>query len=64
VKDPRTNQPMTCLSCHFPHGSQHAAILRANPSQALCVECHDPTGSTLKVRASQPAPGSPAKGSR
>ena len=38
--DPRNGQPMTCLSCHNPHGTQYVAMLVASPSRALCVQCH------------------------
>jgi len=40
VVDPRNGNPMTCLSCHSPHGSQHRMILRKDPQRALCVDCH------------------------
>jgi predicted CXXCH cytochrome family protein len=45
VIDPRTQKPVTCLSCHSPHGTQFSSILLDNPSQALCVRCHDPNGA-------------------
>jgi len=45
VLDPRTGQPLSCLSCHGPHGTQWGSILLDNPSQALCVRCHDPSGA-------------------
>jgi predicted CXXCH cytochrome family protein len=45
VLDPRTGQPLSCLSCHGPHGTGWTSILLDNPSQALCVRCHDPSGA-------------------
>ncbi|HET9553534.1 MAG TPA: cytochrome c3 family protein, partial [Anaeromyxobacteraceae bacterium] len=45
VLDPRSGQPLSCLSCHGPHGTQWTSVLLDNPSQALCVRCHDPSGA-------------------
>ena len=39
--DPRTGQPIDCLSCHDPHGTDHAFFLRNDPNRLLCVECHE-----------------------
>jgi predicted CXXCH cytochrome family protein len=41
VIDKRTSKPVTCLSCHGPHGTQWGFILLDNPSQPLCIRCHD-----------------------
>jgi predicted CXXCH cytochrome family protein len=30
-----------CMSCHDPHGSDHAAVLVADPKGDLCAQCHD-----------------------
>jgi predicted CXXCH cytochrome family protein len=46
VMDPRNGQPMTCLSCHNPHGTGQKSLLLANPARELCVSCH---GSDNKV---------------
>jgi len=32
---------VTCVSCHDPHGSENAAMLR-KPSGAICLDCHGP----------------------
>jgi predicted CXXCH cytochrome family protein len=40
VIDPRTKEPLTCISCHDPHGTQQRMTLRADPQRALCMECH------------------------
>jgi predicted CXXCH cytochrome family protein len=61
VIDPRTKQPVTCLSCHGPHGTQWGFILLDNPSQALCVRCHDPSGA-MGGRRTKPGGAAPAKG--
>jgi predicted CXXCH cytochrome family protein len=42
--DPRTRQPMTCVSCHSPHSSDDKALLRGEKSRGLCIGCHDPSG--------------------
>ncbi|MBK8229616.1 MAG: cytochrome c3 family protein [Candidatus Eisenbacteria bacterium] len=39
-KDPRTDGPLTCLSCHNPHASQFDYMLTADRRRDLCVECH------------------------
>jgi predicted CXXCH cytochrome family protein len=39
--DPRTGQPVDCLSCHDPHGTSHAFFLRADANRDLCVQCHE-----------------------
>ena len=40
ILDPRTNEPMTCLSCHEAHASDHGYQLIADHRRDLCVECH------------------------
>lgn len=45
VIDPRTKKPLTCVSCHDPHGSAFEKMLRDDPGGRLCVPCH-----TEKVR--------------
>jgi predicted CXXCH cytochrome family protein len=32
---------VACFSCHDPHGSENAAMLR-EPSGSLCLDCHGP----------------------
>ena len=65
VIDPRTQQPMTCLSCHGPHGTQWSAILLDNPAQPLCVRCHEAdSGAGVKgagPKAPRKAPAKPAR---
>ncbi len=31
-----------CATCHEPHGSDNAHLLRAKTTNALCLECHGP----------------------
>ncbi len=38
--DPATGKPVTCSSCHDPHGSPHTRSLRY-PGDGLCLTCHD-----------------------
>ncbi len=38
--DPRTGGPMTCVSCHNPHASEHDGILTHDKSRDLCIQCH------------------------
>jgi predicted CXXCH cytochrome family protein len=40
ITDPRSNSPVTCLSCHDPHGTTVEKFLRGNPKRDLCIECH------------------------
>ncbi len=47
--DPRTNQELTCTSCHDPHSSSYEMQLTHEKSRELCVQCH--RGQNLKVRA-------------
>lgn len=39
--DPRTQKPITCVTCHDPHGTQFSYSLRGDQSRGLCVECHN-----------------------
>lgn len=43
--DPRTGGPMTCVSCHDPHGTEFPMQLRGDESRGLCLECHSTEGS-------------------
>lgn len=38
--DPRTKEPLYCLSCHKLHGSDFQYYLPLNPDGDLCVQCH------------------------
>jgi predicted CXXCH cytochrome family protein len=40
ILDPRTGQPVTCLSCHQLHGADFAKYLPADPTRELCLQCH------------------------
>jgi len=40
TRDPRTGQPVTCLTCHDPKGSDFPYQLLADPTRDLCVGCH------------------------
>jgi predicted CXXCH cytochrome family protein len=39
--DPRTGQPITCVTCHDPHGTDFAYQLIGERTRGLCLECHD-----------------------
>lgn len=39
VRDP-SGRPVTCSTCHAPHGSDFKALSRADPQRDLCVRCH------------------------
>jgi predicted CXXCH cytochrome family protein len=40
VIDQRTNEPVTCLSCHKLHGADYEPYLPLNPQMDLCIQCH------------------------
>ncbi len=40
VHDPRTGQPVTCVSCHYPHGTNFEYNLKLNGARDLCIQCH------------------------
>ncbi|OGQ99177.1 MAG: hypothetical protein A2521_08770 [Deltaproteobacteria bacterium RIFOXYD12_FULL_57_12] len=40
ARDQRTGQPMTCVNCHNPHGSEYKGQMRLNPEKELCNQCH------------------------
>lgn len=46
--DPRTGKPITCVTCHDPHGTEFAYTLRGDQSRGLCVQCHDTDHETPK----------------
>ena len=39
--DPRTREPVNCVSCHSPHSSDFKPLLIADKNRKLCVLCHD-----------------------
>jgi predicted CXXCH cytochrome family protein len=43
IKDPRTDEPMNCISCHLPHSSDQEGLLAYDPKRELCIQCHDPS---------------------
>ena len=38
--DPRTGKPISCVTCHDPHGTEFSYQLRGEKTRGLCVECH------------------------
>ena len=40
VIDPRTEEPVTCLSCHQLHGARFENYLPLSPEMDLCLQCH------------------------
>ncbi len=40
VLDPRNGQMVTCVSCHYPMGTEFKFQLKQNGSKELCVPCH------------------------
>lgn len=40
VIDPRTGLVLTCVSCHYPHGTDFPDNLKLEGSKDLCVQCH------------------------
>ena len=40
VIDPRNSQIMTCVSCHYPHGTLYEYNLKLSGSMELCIQCH------------------------
>jgi predicted CXXCH cytochrome family protein len=46
-KDPRSNGPLICSSCHEPHSSDHDYMLTFDYRRDLCVQCHQ--SGTMKV---------------
>jgi predicted CXXCH cytochrome family protein len=41
VKDPRTQLPLNCLTCHNPHGTPADKLLHLSQERALCIQCHN-----------------------
>jgi len=40
VLDPRNGQIMTCVTCHYPHGTIYKSNLKLSGSMELCIQCH------------------------
>jgi predicted CXXCH cytochrome family protein len=40
VIDARTEEPVTCLSCHQLHGANFEQYLPLDPTRELCLQCH------------------------
>lgn len=40
IIDVRTDEPVTCLSCHTLHGSGYENYLTLDPEMDLCIQCH------------------------
>lgn len=40
VIDPRTEQSVTCLSCHQLHGANFEKYIPLDPTRDLCLQCH------------------------
>ena len=40
IRDPRTGQPVNCVSCHYPMGTEYKYQLKRNGQKELCILCH------------------------
>jgi predicted CXXCH cytochrome family protein len=40
VIDPRSGQPLTCISCHSMHSAKAEFMLAFDRKRALCIQCH------------------------
>lgn len=40
IIDPRSQEQLTCLSCHKLHGADYEKFLPLDPSMDLCIQCH------------------------
>jgi predicted CXXCH cytochrome family protein len=40
VFDPRTGMVLTCVTCHYPHGTDYQYNLKLEGSKELCIQCH------------------------
>jgi len=38
--NPRTNEIVTCITCHDAHGSEYEGVLLASGDRELCLQCH------------------------
>jgi len=44
TRDPRSGNPMTCLSCHGMHDAPYEMYLHASDERELCLGCHKDIG--------------------
>lgn len=52
IKKAHPHQPAAvqgCATCHEPHGGDNPKLLRAKSVNQLCLECHGPDASPVKV---------------
>jgi predicted CXXCH cytochrome family protein len=49
-----------CATCHRIHTAQNSKLLKSTPESALCLSCHDGTGSQYNVAAEYSDPNVPA----
>ncbi len=40
IRDPRTGQEMTCVTCHHPMGTNYKNELKLSGKEDLCIQCH------------------------
>lgn len=40
IIDPRNGQAVTCVSCHYPHGTDHSFNLKLSATREMCIQCH------------------------
>ena len=40
INDPRTGLELSCVSCHYPHGTDFEFNLKLGGGKDLCVQCH------------------------
>jgi predicted CXXCH cytochrome family protein len=40
VPDPRSGEPLRCISCHEVHSADHEKMLKFDQKRDLCVQCH------------------------
>ena len=40
ARDKRNDQKMTCVTCHYPHGTDYKYALKLSGVKELCVQCH------------------------
>ncbi len=44
TRDPRSGDPMSCLSCHSMHDAPEEMYLHASQERELCIGCHKDIG--------------------
>lgn len=40
IIDQRNGQPLNCVTCHYPHGTNYENNLKLSGSMELCIQCH------------------------